>query len=599
MEKNFAYLVGAYLGDGHVYYSKQKRGSSHQFSIVSEDRDFCRICSDIVKEKFSKGGTITKIDNYYKLVVCSKALCTDILALTCGNDDYYMATAEEKKEILPDWEDIDCFKEFIKGLMDSDGWIREAVNGRYLKYEIGFKNTAPWTEQIYEIMQDRLKLSCGKLYKTTIDRCKPSLSWTINPQDYHKNLGFRIKRKSELLEKYKSSRSKNTTRRKSNVIVRFSDQEKSALDKKSSVLGISNSELLRKSAWSFWSNGEIDADKCLTEFHKADDAGKEDIVELVFRYYRVLGYPYHKLSGNQMVREMNKLCNTPSPILEDNHLQINTVGLGACNSFHRHMFKVKCRYGFLTPWNLFSNDDKLRSAIRRWMELGKKPSHAGIRRILRTRDGVQSVVNFKPSIARFFYDKYCPSNGKVLDPCAGYGARLMGAIASNKGILYHGIDPEGATAIGNVKMAAFFQNVYQIDRTFDFSFRFDLGCSERVMLGLHSYDVVFTSPPYFNVEKYSDSPDQSCVKYNTYEKWKAGFLEPVIYSAFTALKPEGYFIWNIKNYKEMPLADDSLKLAEKVGFKLIDTYHMRMSNSDYRRAEGNNWHAEPIFVFKK
>ena len=76
-------------------------------------------------------------------------------------------------------------------------------------------------------------------------------------------------------------------------------------------------------------------------------------------------------------------------------------------------------------------------------------------------------------------------------------------------------------------------------------------------------------------------------------------MEPVIYSAFTALKPDGHFIWNIKNYKNMPLVDDSLELAEEVGFKLADTYLMRMSNSDYRRAEGNNWHTEPIFVFRK
>ncbi len=85
------YLLGAYWGDGHIYYTKTKKRSSHQFSIVTEDEDFCQICSHIIYEHNNKYGTIKLIKNYYKLVVCSKNLCNSVLDRTCSIRDYYSA----------------------------------------------------------------------------------------------------------------------------------------------------------------------------------------------------------------------------------------------------------------------------------------------------------------------------------------------------------------------------------------------------------------------------------------------------------------------------------------------------------------------------
>lgn len=130
------YLLGAYWGDGHVYYAKHKRGSSHQFSIVSEDEDFCQTCSDIVYKRQGKYGTIKLIDNYYKLVVCCKDLCNSILDHTCSVADYYSADRYQKKAQLPIFPSTEHKKSFVRGLMDSDGWISKRKNGKYIKYEV-------------------------------------------------------------------------------------------------------------------------------------------------------------------------------------------------------------------------------------------------------------------------------------------------------------------------------------------------------------------------------------------------------------------------------------------------------------------------------
>lgn len=601
MNKDFAYLIGAYLGDGHIQYSRTGSSTSHQFSITSEDRDFCKRCSKITKEINDKPGCITKVQNYYKLVVCSKPLCNMILEHTCSKSDYYEADHISKKSHLPELSTFDIQQEFLIGLMDADGWIRETINGKYMKYEVGFKNTACWSPNIYEMME-KLGIKCSKLnYQKNGKYCKNTYSWTINPRDYAKALGFHIERKNILLKKYIESRKKNSIKRDKSVIVRFTERERKALDRKSTLLGSSVSDILREGAWSHLPDS-LDSNMILKQYQQADENEKGEIVDVLFKYYRHYGYPYAELSPFQLTREMEKLCGTKNPELPDNHLQSNTVGILLANYFHPHMMKVRCLDRYMSPYDLYMNDTKFRDAIKRRLDLGQKANAAGIRRILRTRDGVRSVVNFKPAIAKFIYDRYCPENGKVLDPCAGYGGRLAGCIASNKGIQYHGIDPDGNSATGNMKMAAFFREVREIERSFNFEFKFDLGCAEEIMPHLkdESYDVIFTSPPYFDVERYSSSPDQSYKKFDTYDKWRQGFLRQIIEHSSRLINSQGHVIINVKNYKNMKIADDVLSFASDIGLKLQKTYHMRLANSEfYRHEDVPKFHTEPIFVLVK
>lgn len=212
------YLLGAYWGDGHIYYAKHRSGSSHQFSIVSEDEDFCQICSQIVYDCHEKHGTIKLIDNYYKLVVCSKDLCNSILAYTCSVVDYYSADRYQKKSRLPVFPDVEHKKSFIRGLMDSDGWISKRKNGKYTKYEVGFKNSSLLTPAIYDLMMES-GLSCGKLafregvasYRNgkQYNKSRSQWSWTITPLNYIATVGFSIARKKSLGQEFLKDRSYN------------------------------------------------------------------------------------------------------------------------------------------------------------------------------------------------------------------------------------------------------------------------------------------------------------------------------------------------------------------------------------------------------
>lgn len=388
-----------------------------------------------------------------------------------------------------------------------------------------------------------------------------------------------------------------------NCLLRLSDDEQNNITFKSKLLGVSKSKLFRQSALAYWSNS-FDAQAVLDLYEKSDDEGKKQLVSVVTSYFRKKGYPYTDLTPGQMNREMQKISKTKCPLLEDNHLQMNTVGLALANYFHPHMVKVRCLKNYRSPYEQFADDELFADAIDRWMKLGKKPDPSGLRRILRTRDGVRSVVNFKPAIAKYFYDTYCPDGGSVLDPCAGYSGRLAGCIATNKGLSYHGIDPDGRTATGGMKMAGFFMKQHNVcgDREYKFRFKFDLGCAEDVMSGLvsDSYDLVFSSPPYFNIEQYSLSPNQSYLRYPEYDSWRDNFLRKILIESVRLVKAGGYIIYNVKNYKKAAIADDLCGIMESLGLKLFKKYEMRLANSEYNRvANSPTWHTEPVFVFKK
>lgn len=120
-------------------------------------------------------------------------------------------------------------------------------------------------------------------------------------------------------------------------------------------------------------------------------------------------------------------------------------------------------------------------------------------------------------------------------------------------------------------------------------------CQEDYNPAPGHFDLVFTSPPYFDCERYSDEPTQSYIRYPTVTKWCAGFLEPLISKAHDALKPGGTFILNIANTKNAPQLEElSLIFADMTGFKHTETLKLTLSS-----ISGNGVKYEPMFVFKK
>ena len=118
--------------------------------------------------------------------------------------------------------------------------------------------------------------------------------------------------------------------------------------------------------------------------------------------------------------------------------------------------------------------------------------------------------------------------------------------------------------------------------------------SEDSVFG-ESFDLCFTSPPYFDTEKYSDESTQSYIKYPTQDEWVDGFLRSTIENCYTGLKEGGYMLYNIANTPKYKFIEEqTVKISKELGFVQEDTVQLTLSS-----VMGAGYKYEPIFVFKK
>ena len=107
-------------------------------------------------------------------------------------------------------------------------------------------------------------------------------------------------------------------------------------------------------------------------------------------------------------------------------------------------------------------------------------------------------------------------------------------------------------------------------------------------------DLCFTSPPYYDWEKYSEEDTQSYKKYPTRDEWLNGFLLETIDKCHYGLKPGGILALNVANTKRIKnFEEETLKLARMIHFKHIDTWYLQLSSQEGKVK------VEPIFIFQK
>ena len=123
-------------------------------------------------------------------------------------------------------------------------------------------------------------------------------------------------------------------------------------------------------------------------------------------------------------------------------------------------------------------------------------------------------------------------------------------------------------------------------------------------------DVSFTSPPYFNLEKYCDDNSASTQNYDNYDLWLENFAKPTIDNTYKYLKIGSYAMINIKNMtngKKLNLFDDWLELFNQhEGFEFVEIFNMEQTSkkvvglyANYDKSKANNQNIEPVMVFRK
>ena len=170
------------------------------------------------------------------------------------------------------------------------------------------------------------------------------------------------------------------------------------------------------------------------------------------------------------------------------------------------------------------------------------------KKYLRTMVSLRKYIcsQFKPNVAKIIYDKLGSKN--VLDFSAGWGDRLAGFYGSETGEYYLGIDPRKENHPIYHKQAEFYdkhRTLFEVEKKYEFieSPAEDVDFSEYE----DTFDTVFTSPPYFNVERYSYDDTQSWVKYKDIKDWNEKFLQKTLKNLWCSVKAGGYLLVNISD----------------------------------------------------
>jgi hypothetical protein len=312
-----------------------------------------------------------------------------------------------------------------------------------------------------------------------------------------------------------------------------------------------------------------------------------------YAYARKRGFPHYNLSLGQMQKDLEtfKRYDIKKIIEPDNRIKQTFHCMGLCWSYFPHHWEIRTRK-MKTPMDIWNDDVLLMKALQSRIKWGGKVgvdgymSDSDLRKAVRSYSGVQRVSNFRPSAAAAIYERYCEPDSTVWDMSAGFGGRLIGAVRSGKVKTYIGNDPSTPTFKGLSTLATDFNYIEIIlEKTGSEDFKPDC-----------EIDLCFTSPPYFDTEKYSEDPEQSYQKFPSIESWNEGFLRQTIKNCKDVLKPNGKMILNVANVlTHKTLEDDTLRIAKEEGFTLKETLQLKLSTISYK---GGHKH-EPVFVFEK
>ena len=185
---------------------------------------------------------------------------------------------------------------------------------------------------------------------------------------------------------------------------------------------------------------------------------------------------------------------------------------------------------------------------------------------------VSAINIFRPIVAMEIYSKYKPTS--VLDFCAGWGGRLIGACALNVP-KYTGIDINTNLEPCYQRMTDFLKTTGSTSETkmhFVNAATFDYSTV--------TYDLVLASPPYYSLEKYSNNEE-----YESKQQMNKQFYVPAIENSFKYLQPGGYYCLNVNK-----------EIYETVCIKLLGPADELIG---LKKSKRQNDYGESIYVWHK
>jgi len=263
--------------------------------------------------------------------------------------------------------------------------------------------------------------------------------------------------------------------------------------------------------------------KYLIEFNK------KNILKMISEYIPTIYSTKPKNLNKFNLIKLNINNKNSYFIIKEDYLK--TEKINSITDYFSEEIRVKCKFGDnLSPldyWEKYKKD-----IIFKTLERYKEVNIHYLRETIYYN--TKLCNNFRITVAMSVLNYFKPKSW--LDISAGWGDRLLSAIFT-KIDLYVATDP-------NLDLHPCYQKM--IDTFVVKSKRKNYILHKNGFLEADikqkDFDIVFTSPPFFKLEKYSTFNENSITKYKNEKEWCDNFFINSLIKAYNLLKKDGYMI---------------------------------------------------------
>ena len=242
-------------------------------------------------------------------------------------------------------------------------------------------------------------------------------------------------------------------------------------------------------------------------------------------YYHRRGFPWPSCSDDYLKATWEGLVRLPTGGMwrDPEIVRYNNYGDAIFKNFMTHLPLASYRQA--SPMGIFNGEETLRKSLEYCAASSRSilPKHL-YDSLYHFNGGVSA---FPCPVAKTLADRYCTVGGVVVDPCAGWGGRMLGVASSGRS--YVGFEPWDKTCTALEKMASF------------------LGIKGCSIIGQDFHpeeapgtcDLVLTSPPYADLEEYGRVVSKGA--------WRI-LMEGIFAYAAASLNSGGYLVLSIPGH---------------------------------------------------
>lgn len=280
------------------------------------------------------------------------------------------------------------------------------------------------------------------------------------------------------------------------------------------------------------------------------------------------------------------------------------IGTTLCNYLFPNIFDTPSQHDLdktdaKSLFEKFHNDEFLRRAIKFCFSYKNGcPVPTSVMGGLRLVGS--APTNFRPMNAKAVYERFCEPGGTIFDFCTGFGGRMLGCLSSKNNYTYIGCDPNTETMYHLHKLGEYIEQVTGRENSYELHC-----CGAEDFIGpANSIDFAFSSPPYFDLEIYSDEPTQCYNKFPKLDEWLEGFVRGTIRNIVRMLKRGKVYAVNIADFNTggsmVAYVDEWIRISKEEGAPLFDTVYLGVTaRAGSKEQAAGELKKENILIFKK